>query len=316
MTTTDNQPMIGGTSNPPQDSKVGDPNNGLMTVSGAKAKGLTWSVEPPPSTQCQFCGATLEPDGVALFGRIIMWRPNNIPIRCTCNGSQEYWKQYDAEQERLKKEKAKEEERRLRIAKIKQLMDDCGMGVRFRNRTFSKFLRNTPDREKCFNLAWDYSQRFEEHREHGRGLYFEGTNGTGKTHLAAAITLSLISRHIPVVFKTCDDMLSDIKKAFDSKDKRDQEVIDIYKNVDLLVIDDLGKEQCTDWSMSALYQIINSRYENMKPIIVTTNYSGDGLVKALTPKGSDDTKIRAIISRLYEMSMPITMVWADIRRNN
>lgn len=306
--------MIGRTSNPQQDSRTGDSMSGLVTVSEAKARGITWSVDPPPSKKCQFCGATLEPDGVALYGKIILWRPEYLEIRCTCKEATEYWKQYDIEQERIKQEKAKQEERRLHIAKIKAFMDDCGMGARFRDRTFSKFIYDTPERKRCYELAWNYAQDFEEHRKHGRGLYFEGTNGTGKTHLAAAITLSLISKHIPVIFKTCEEMLADVKKAFENKDKRDQEVIDIYKKVDLLVIDDLGKEQCTDWSMSVLYQIVNARYENKKPIIITTNYNDNGLMKALTPKGSDDTKIRAIISRLYETSMIITMAWEDIRR--
>ena len=51
----------------------------------------------------------------------------------------------------------------------------------------------------------------------------------------------------------------------------------------------------------------------MKPTIVTTNYSESGLVAALTPKGFDNSKITAIISRLREVSTVMTMAWADIR---
>ena len=90
-------------------------------------------------------------------------------------------------------------------------------------------------------------------------------------------------------------------------------MLDIYKRVDLLIIDDLGKEQCSDWSMSTLYSILNDRYEDMKPTIVTTNYNADSLANALTPKGFDNTKIVAIISRLRETSTVMTMAWADIR---
>ena len=80
-----------------------------------------------------------------------------------------------------------------------------------------------------------------------------------------------------------------------------------------MIIDDLGKEQCSDWSMSTLYSILNDRYEDMKPTIVTTNYNADALVAALTPKGFDNTKIVAIISRLREVSTVMTMAWEDIR---
>ena len=90
-------------------------------------------------------------------------------------------------------------------------------------------------------------------------------------------------------------------------------MLDVYKATDLLIIDDLGKEQCSDWSMTTLYAILNDRYEDMKPTIVTTNYSADDLVKALTPRGYDDSKIVAIISRLKETSTVLTLAWADYR---
>lgn len=105
----------------------------------------------------------------------------------------------------------------------------------------------------------------------------------------------------------------DIKKSFDSPEVNEAQILDIYKKVNLLIIDDLGKEQCSDWSMSTLYSILNDRYEDMKPTIVTTNYNADQLVNALTPKGYDNTKIIAIISRLRETSTVMTMAWADIR---
>ena len=108
-------------------------------------------------------------------------------------------------------------------------------------------------------------------------------------------------------------MLMDIKKAFDRPEVRESEVLDVYKKVELLIIDDLGKEQCSDWSMSTLYSILNDRYEDMRPTIVTTNYNAENLIGALTPKGFDNTKIMAIISRLRETSTVMTMAWEDAR---
>ena len=105
----------------------------------------------------------------------------------------------------------------------------------------------------------------------------------------------------------------DIKRTFDGGTTNEAQILDIYKRVELLIIDDLGKEQCSDWSMSTLYSILNDRYEDMKPVIVTTNYNADQLAAALTPKGFDNTKIIAIISRLRETSTVMTMAWADIR---
>ena len=113
--------------------------------------------------------------------------------------------------------------------------------------------------------------------------------------------------------KTSSDLLLDIKKAYDDEYTKESAVLDVYKSVDLLIIDDLGKEQCSDWSVSTLYSILNDRYEDMKPTIITTNYGAEDLIRALTPKGYDNTKIVAIISRLRETSTVITMAWDDYR---
>ena len=65
--------------------------------------------------------------------------------------------------------------------------------------------------------------------------------------------------------------------------------------------------------MSAIYSILNDRYEDMKPTIITTNYNVEDLTRVLTPKGGDSGRITAIISRLRETSRVLTMAWADIR---
>ena len=81
-------------------------------------------------------------------------------------------------------------------------------------------------------------------------------------------------------------MLSDIKQCY-QKDSTvsEEEVVGVYKTVDLLTIDDLGKEQATEWSVSVLYNIINERYEAMLPTIITTNYKTSALIDRLSAKG-------------------------------
>ena len=107
--------------------------------------------------------------------------------------------------------------------------------------------------------------------------------------------------------------MADIKRAYDDQNLQEYAIIDVYRKADLLIIDDLGKEQCSDWAMSTLYTILNDRYEDMKPVIITTNYGAEQLAEALVPKGHDDTKIMAIISRLKEVSEVVTMAWEDYR---
>lgn len=240
-----------------------------------------------------------------------MWRPT-LP-RCDCEQAKAAWRERD--QQEAARKAAEEEERRRKAMreKVNKLLGQSGIKRRFQLRTFPNFVRDTRGRQQAYNAAKEYADNFARHQERGDGLYIEGTNGTGKTHLAAAIALQLISEGIPVICKTSSDLLSDIKKSFDSGGASEHEILEVYKRVDLLIIDDLGKEQCTEWGMATLYSIINDRYEDMRPTIVTTNYNADSLAKALTPKGGDDGKIAAIVSRLRETNAVVTMAWADWR---
>lgn len=273
--------------------------------------GLSFRHPAPPPDICQFCGKANPRHGLVWGKEIFMWQP--FISRCDCPEAVAYWAKYDADKKAAEEAEKQAEERRRKQDHIDRILGRSGIKKRFRNRTFDNFLTDTPERLRCYKIAKRYAETFPERYNKGDGLYIEGTNGTGKTHLAAAIALQLISEGIPVICKTSTDMLADIKKAYDSKEIAESKVLDVYKATDLLIIDDLGKEQCSDWSMTTLYAILNDRYEDMKPTIVTTNYSADDLVKALTPRGYDDSKIVAIISRLKETSTVLTMAWADYR---
>lgn len=287
----------------------------LFTPTEARKLGIPWKSEPPPTKKCEFCGAILEPEGIYLMDTIVMWKPEYLPIRCSCEQAQRYWADHDRKQAEKEAQEEREKYIQQHIDKIKKLGADSGIKKRFLQRRFKNFKCDTEERRKCYDIALEYADNFDSHKKKGEGIFFEGTNGTGKTHLAAAIAIRLISKGIPVIFKTFDDILTDIKRAYDTEGVNEYEVKNVYKNVDLLVIDDLGKEKCTEWSMSILYSILNYRYESMLPVIITTNYNADGLTRAMIPDGSDDTSIMSIISRLKEVSAVVTMVWKDIRNS-
>ena len=271
------------------------------------AGGYNCQREIPEPVECEFCGRKLYHEALVMGRTVLMFAP--FPQRCTCDRAKAKWAEADAEEARQKAEAEKEAAQAKRRAKIERLLGRSGIKKRFQQRTFANFIWDTPERRRCYDTAKTYADSFPQRAERGEGLYIEGTYGTGKTHLAAAIALQLIGCGVPVVCKTSGDLLADIKEAFDSGDATEYEILKAYKTVDLLIVDDLGKEQCTEWSVSTLYAILNDRYEDMKPTIITTNYNADELVRALTPKGGDGTKARAIISRLREVSTVITMAW-------
>lgn len=274
------------------------------------------SKEPIPQPEkCKHCGTILYPMGLPhplLKSTIFKWMK---PERCTCKEAQKWWAKYDAEQERIRKEEEEAKARELMKKRIEKLLGNSGIKKRFINRTFEKYEVTNSNRE-AFLISKQYAEDFDTYSETGEGLYFAGSYGTGKTHLAVAISLYLINKGIPVICKTLIDLLGEIKKTFDDEgDIKEYEILNLYKTVDLLIIDDLGKELPTNWVLTTFYSILNERYENCKPVIVTTNYDDAGLIKRLSKRGDEKTA-GAIVSRLHEICFTVEMNWADRRSQN
>ncbi|MEN6487850.1 MAG: ATP-binding protein, partial [Smithella sp.] len=268
----------------------------------------------PEPILCEYCESTLYYTGFLSQGEtpyIFHW--SDQPQRCTCPKAVKYWEGYDIEAEKKRAEEEALKERIQHKKTVEKLLQHSGISKRFQQRTFNTFVTDTPGRKNVYKKAREYAVKFSEAQATGEGLYIEGTNGTGKTHLAAAIGLYLTEQEYSVVMKTSFDLLDEIKKAFDDQTKSEHQIMRAYRECDLLIIDDLGKEQCTDWSMSILYSIVNDRYESMRPIIITTNFGDEDLIQTLTPKGYGSQKIEAIISRLREVSKTLIMAWEDCR---
>ena len=140
-------------------------------------------------------------------------------------------------------------------------------------------------------------------------MFITGPKGTGKTHLAAAIANQLMQEGTAVVCMTMIDLLDRIKQTYEKQKQwgaTEGSVLNTYKEVPLLIIDDMGKEPATEWAVSKIYAIINERYEAYLPTIITTNYSDSELVRRLTPKDTgDSTTADATIDRLREMCAAI-----------
>lgn len=160
----------------------------------------------------------------------------------------------------------------------------------------------------------------------GDSLFLYGNTGSGKTLYAAAIMLEVTKRgiiypdipRVQIAFITSLDLLEKIRASFNTpkspQDEEDQEeelkttkeIMDYYSSVDLLVLDDFGSEKPTEWALSILQIIINARYGEMLPTIITSNFDLNVLSNQL-----DDR----IASRLYEMCESVPFGNKDHRLN-
>lgn len=266
---------------------------------------------PEPKT-CKYCGKTLYHECIVIAGKALVWWLNQ-PQRCDCEKAVEFWKRWDKKQEELRKAQAIAEEQEQKRQKIEAILGRSGIKKRYLSRSFENFIVNDVNR-KAYEIAKSYVDDWQNNRDKGEGLYFEGTCGTGKTHLAVAIAMKLINQGVPVICKTSIDLLASIKQSYERDSTvNEEDIIEAYNTVDLLVIDDLGKERATEWSVPILYRIINDRYENMLPTVITTNYNTDDLIDKLNAS-NDNEKAEAIISRFKGSASCVTMAWEDYRR--
>lgn len=269
--------------------------------------------QPPQPVECEYCGKKRFTRGYILNPARIMWDFTG-PLPCDCPEAVAAYEREKAEreaQERAEREAKEAKELRERVQRI---IGDSGINARFLRRTFATF-EQTPDNLRALKICKAYADNFRErlpqnNPDPGRnGLFITGPKGTGKTHLATAIANQLMQEGTAVVCMTMIDLLERIKQTYERYSQagdNESDVLELYKTVPLLIIDDMGKEPATDWAVSKIYAIINARYEAYMPVVVTTNYTDDELVNRLTPKDTrDDTTADATIDRLREMCIGI-----------
>ncbi len=234
--------------------------------------------------------------------------------RCNCKDAQKYWNEYD-----MKKLQMLEEEKKLQIMqefanKVDKIIKNSKMSKRNLNYKFENFEVNS-NNKKVYQSLKEYSEKLANSVER-KGLILVGNNGVGKTHLACSIANELIKNGIPIIYGTLINLLAELKNTYDVDNNiSEMKIIKLYEKVDLLIIDDLGKEKPSEWGLEKLFTLINSRYENNLPVIITTNYDQNSLTNRLSINGEIETA-KSIISRLYEMCYLVKIEDRDHRIKN
>ena len=232
---------------------------------------------------------------------------------CDC---EEFLKDKKEREKTELEEKRKQEElmkQEIQNKKIKKLFKESNITKRGLNRTFETFEVNAVN-NKAYEISKKYAENWEKYKDEGIGLIFIGKYGTGKTHLAFAIANYLLNKGIPVVYETLINLMEKLKNGYEQYSNMEYfEIIKLYCECDLLIIDDLGKEKLSEWVLEKLFQIINSRYENMLPVIITTNYNEEQIIKRLS-FNNDGVTAESLVSRLNEMCLEINMNFSDYRK--
>lgn len=154
---------------------------------------------------------------------------------------------------------------------------------------------------QIYNYAVNYAKDFNEN---SKSLFMRGATGLGKTHLSLAIANEVINRGYSVIYASAPNILSKLEKAHFSNGAEEQEILDSLMQCDLLIIDDLGTEFTSNFSVAEIYNIFNNRILLNKPIIISTN---------LTMTEIEATYTMRFLSRLVGCTVRFDFVGNDIR---
>lgn len=184
-----------------------------------------------------------------------------------------------------------------------------GLGALLKKQNFDNFSLQYYDgeakelAEHVLSIAKNFAETFETT---GKNLLFIGGTGLGKTHLSTAIAGRVIHRGFDVVYETAQNVIADFEyDRFKSGYGETESRAEKYLDCDLLIMDDLGTELTNQFTVSSLYNIINTRLNLGKSMIINTNLGQKNLFERYDER---------ITSRLFGEFDPYLFRGVDIRR--
>jgi DNA replication protein DnaC len=162
--------------------------------------------------------------------------------------------------------------------------------------------------------AFTYAHRLvHEYPAIDRGLLLMGSCGVGKTHLAAGIIRGLMEKGVPCQFYEFGALMKKIQESYNAHAQMSEmKVLAPVYEAEVLVLDELGASKPTDWVRDTMMQIINTRYNDRRLTIFTTNYTDAR--RAQTDETLEERIGVRLRSRLYEMCRTVVVEGDDYRR--
>ena len=171
----------------------------------------------------------------------------------------------------------------LRNALVTKQLEFSGVGQLISGQSFGNFsLEMYPEnvRQSMACLFEDLQDYATDFTKDSRNMLFVGGTGLGKTHLSTAIAKAIIEKGYYVIYETAMNIFADFENdRFRDRYSGEKPVAAKYMECDLLIIDDLGTEVVTNFTISCLYNLINTRLNKKLPIILSTNLNSSEIKK-------------------------------------
>lgn len=187
-----------------------------------------------------------------------------------------------------------------------------GIAKRFQRSSFDNYRVVDKQQGLIKGALQEFAQNFEDHLEMGTPILLLGGVGTGKTHLASAVANQIAGDGFDTIFRSVSQIVRSVRDCW-GKGAAESKLLELYRTVDLLIVDEVGifssgsrgdEKTMSDNEHKILFDIINGRYEDMKPTIMISNLKLDEFTKAVGQR---------ISSRIQHEGKLLPFTWSDYR---
>lgn len=175
-----------------------------------------------------------------------------IPNLCKCEQ-----KKYDEEKLKILNKKKQDKILFLKTQAFKN-----------KNYYFYTLKKADLDNKYMLHVINKYIENWNECKNNGIGLFLYGNVGVGKTFYACCIANELLEHEISVIFISIFELVNQISLNYGANKEN---ILNKLKKIDLIIIDDFQLKENNEYEIDIIYEIINTLYENSKPVIITTN---------------------------------------------
>jgi DNA replication protein DnaC len=206
-----------------------------------------------------------------------------------CRHDRKMWTYRDGEFRRVACPKVLEDDRRKERTRIQAILADLSIPKLYASTTFETFQPQNESQQLALRMAKEYAEGIKEIESHPTSLYLCGPVGTGKTHLAISILKTVCLRGIKGDYVRVIDVLNRLRPPLGDDTLREH-----LKIVDFLVLDDLGAQKNSLWTLEQIEGIIEERCAELRPMVITSNLPLELL-------GKGDIENERIVDRIKEM---------------
>jgi DNA replication protein DnaC len=234
-------------------------------------------------------------------GKYQAWRPAGVVVSFPIKDCPQCLAEELAQKTAARRQ---QDAQRMRSKKLTEIQSLAGIPLRFQPKTIDGYRATNDNQRIAQTICRRYAESWPEQYRKGGSLVLTGLPGTGKTHLACAIANMIMPEHMATVsFGAVSTIIRSVRSTYGGKGSETQALSELLKP-DLLIMDEIGAEGGSDHDTKLLFEIINKRYENLRPTILISNLNAEALEKYLGQR---------VMDRFRECGLVVAFDWSSFR---